>query len=179
MMDRKIKQWFETINIVGIPLNTQELLNAIYSGSFITAAKATFSNSMNMNRHKWAAYVKGNLKRQDFLERALQWIVTELYQDEFVKNKKGIFEYILGEEKHPELLDVRFFEDSVKKAAYNKQTKETKAKGISNCPLCASGNNSNHARIYKLAEMEADHVTPWSKGGKTTLENCEMLCKMH
>lgn len=248
--EQEIKQWFETINIVGIPLNAQELLNAIYSGPFITAAKAEFSNSHNMNHHKWAAYIKGNVKRQDFLERALQWIssnkgmsveaylslhrsnpdisemkvyfetviewasntfsmvekemcglewarlyetyhnkpysvdyitkrVTELYQDEYVKNKKGIFEYILGEEKHPELLDVRFFEDSAKKAAFSKQAKEAKAKGVSNCPLCASGNNSNHSRIYKFTEMEADHVTPWSKGGKTTLENCEMLCKMH
>lgn len=246
----EIKQWFETINIVGVPLNAQELLNAIYSGPFITTAKSVFSNSQNTNRHKWAAYIKGNVKRQDYLERALQWIsankgmsveaylslyrnssdisemqiyfdtviewasntfsmvekemcglewarlyetyhnkpystdyitkrVTELYQDECVKNKKGIFEYILGEEKHPELLDVRFFEDSVKKAAYSKQTKEAKTKGVSNCPLCASGSNSNHTRIYKLTEMEADHVTSWSKGGKTTLENCEMLCKMH
>ena len=41
------------------------------------------------------------------------------------------------------------------------------------------GNNSNKTRIYKLKEMDADHVTAWSKGGKTDASNCEMLCKTH
>jgi hypothetical protein len=45
--------------------------------------------------------------------------------------------------------------------------------------LCALGNNANKVRIYKFDEMDADHVTAWSKGGATTLANCEMLCKTH
>jgi len=72
--ETEIKQWFETINIAGVPLNPQELLNAIYSGPFVTAAKAEFSNSQNANIRKWSAYIKGNANRQDFLERALEWV---------------------------------------------------------------------------------------------------------
>jgi len=72
--EREIKQWFETINIAGVPLNPQELLNAIYSGPFVTLAKAEFSNSQNANIQKWSAYVRGSANRQEFLERALDWV---------------------------------------------------------------------------------------------------------
>jgi len=51
--------------------------------------------------------------------------------------------------------------------------------GVSNCPLCAVGTNSNKTRIYQQNEMDADHVTAWSKGGDTDLDNCEMLCVSH
>jgi hypothetical protein len=72
--ETEIKQWFETINIAGVPLNPQELLNAIYSGRFVTLAKAEFSNSQNANIQKWSAYIKGSANRQEFLERALDWV---------------------------------------------------------------------------------------------------------
>lgn len=72
--ETEIKQWFETINIAGVPLKPQELLNAIYSGPFVTLAKAEFSNSQNANIQKWSAYIKGSANRQDFLERALDWV---------------------------------------------------------------------------------------------------------
>lgn len=72
--ESEIKQWFETINIAGVPLNDQELLNAIYSGPFVTLAKAEFSNSQNANIQKWSAYIKGSANRQEFLERALDWV---------------------------------------------------------------------------------------------------------
>ena len=72
--ESEIKQWFETINIAGVPLNPQELLNAIYSGPFVTLAKAEFSNSQNANIQKWSAYIKGSANRQEFLERALDWV---------------------------------------------------------------------------------------------------------
>lgn len=72
--ESEIKEWFKTINIVGVPLNEQELLNAIYSGKFVTLCKEEFSNSQNANIQKWSAYVKGSANRQDFLERALEWV---------------------------------------------------------------------------------------------------------
>ena len=72
--ETEIKQWFETINIAGVPLNLQELRNAIFSGPFVTLAKAEFSNSQNANSQKWSAYVKGSANRQEFLERALDWV---------------------------------------------------------------------------------------------------------
>lgn len=248
--DGEIKDWFETINIVGVPLKPQERLNAAYSGPFVTAAKAVFSNSNNSNIQKWSHYIAGDVKRQDFLERALDWISSskgmsidgymsshrcdssinelehyfnsvigwvsglfdmtdkmkglewgrlyELYHSqpynkeeinrkarrlladgEYVKCVKNIYEYLLGGEQHPELLDIRMFDDSIKRVAYHKQTEQAQTKGVSNCPLCAKGTNNNRTRIYLLNEMDADHVTAWSRGGTTTLENCEMLCKTH
>ena len=53
------------------------------------------------------------------------------------------------------------------------------AKGESNCPLCAAGDSANKTRMYKQNEMDADHVTAWSKGGKSDLANCQMLCVPH
>ena len=76
-------------------------------------------------------------------------------------------------------MNVRVFDAATKKSVYQKQTEEAKAKGISNCPLCAIGNNNNKTRIWKLSEMDADHVTAWSKGGATDISNCQMLCKTH
>ena len=72
--ESEIKAWFRTINIAGIPLTQQELLNAIYSGEFVTLAKAEYSNSQNSKNQKWKAYIKGNPLRQDILEVALNWI---------------------------------------------------------------------------------------------------------
>lgn len=245
--EKEIKSWFKTINIVGVPLNEQELLNAIYSGPFVTAAKEEFSNSQNANIQKWGAYISGSVNRQDYLKAALDWVssgnidnymsnhrkdadiselkkhftsvidwvssvfidltsdmcglewgrlydtyhktaynprkvserVHELYDDPFIKNHKGIFEYILGGEKDTKLLDVRIFDEAVKRRVYNEQTAEAKAKGVSNCPLCAVGHEANKDKIYALGEMDADHVSAWSKGGATTEENCQMLCKTH
>lgn len=253
--ESEIKEWFQTINIQGVPLNEQELLNAIYSGPFVTKAKEVFSNSNNSNKDKWAAYVKADINRQEMLQRALQWVSTskgmtvdgymalhrwdtdinelktyfnsvinwtsamftmvlkemsgvdwarlyeayhakpisveklnarvrELYNDEndAVQDKKGIFEFALAEQcgdYHPELLNIRLFDKPMKRTAYNRQTAAAKAKEVSNCPLCAASDNANRKRIYKLEEMEADHVTAWSRGGKTDLANCEMLCRTH
>jgi uncharacterized protein DUF262/HNH endonuclease len=73
-LEKEIKDWFETINIAGVKLEPQERLNAIYSGPFVTLAKTEFSNSRNPNIQKWGAYIKGNANRQQFLERALDWV---------------------------------------------------------------------------------------------------------
>ena len=214
--ETEIKQWFETINIAGVPLNSQELLNAIYSGPFVTLAKAEFSNSQNANIQKWSAYVKGSANRQEFLERALDWVskgdiggymsahrndtdirelktyfntvidwvsavftdvlpemkglewgrlyeeyhgqsydprkmseeVKKLAADDYVKNGKGIFEYLLGGSENTKLLEIRVFEKPVTRVAYERQKKAAAAKGISNCPLCAVG----HRLVPELAE---------------------------
>lgn len=245
--ESEIKEWFKTINIAGVPLNSQELRNAIYSGSFVTLCKEEFSNSQNSNIQKWNAYIRGSANRQEILERALDWVgkgkidnymsshrketninelktyfnsvidwvsttfidvekemcglewgrlyeeyhkkafnpkkvseqVKDLYGDPYVKNRKGVFEYILGGSEDTKLLDVRVFDEATKKSVYAKQTKVAQQKEVSNCPLCAIGNNANKTRIYKIKEMDADHVAAWSKGGKTDVNNCEMLCKTH
>jgi hypothetical protein len=72
--ETEIKSWFSTINIVGVPLNSQEENNAVFSGPFITLAKAEFSNSQNSNIQKWGAYISGSVNRQKYLERALDWV---------------------------------------------------------------------------------------------------------
>ncbi len=245
--ESEIKEWFRTINIVGVPLNAQELLNAVYSGPFVTLAKAEFSNSRNANIQKWSAYVSGTVNRQEFLERALEWVsndnvgdymsrhrhdtnITELktyfnsvidwvstvftgvesemrglewgqlyetyhqkpynprqvadnvktlYADPYVKQRKGVFEFILGGSVNTKLLDVRVFEEATKKAVYTKQTAEAEKNGVSNCPLCALGHDANKTKIWKQADMDADHVAAWSKGGATDAKNCQMLCKTH
>lgn len=245
--ESEIKEWFKTINIAGVPLNNQELLNAVYSGQFVTLAKEEFSNSKNANIQKWSAYIKGSANRQDFLERAFDWVskgnigeymsrhrhdtninelktyfnsvidwvstvfmdvetemkglewgrlyeeyhkksynpqkvseqVKQLYADPYIKNRKGVFEYILGYSIDTKLLEVRVFDEATKKSVYTKQTSEAEEKSISNCPLCAIGHDSNKTKIWKLAEMDADHVTAWSKGGATDINNCQMLCKTH
>ena len=245
--ESEIKEWFKTVNIAGVPLNDQELLNAVYSGPFVTLAKAEFSNSQNANVQKWSAYIKGNVNRQDFLECALDWVskgnigeymskhrydtniselktyfntvidwissvfddvlgemrglewgqlyekhhntpynpdkvskeVQELYSDPYVTNRKGIFEYILGGSVETKLLNVRVFDEATKKIVYENQTAEAEANGESNCPLCAVGHDANKARVWKLSEMDADHVAAWSKGGATDINNCQMLCKTH
>lgn len=105
--------------------------------------------------------------------------VKELMADDFVTDGKGIFEYLLGGSTDPKLLNIRVFQTPVMRAAYAKQTGAAQAEDKSNCPLCAVGNNANKSRIYKFDEMDADHVTAWSKGGDSSPKNCEMLCATH
>ena len=245
--ESQIKEWFKTINIAGVPLNNQELLNAVYSGPFVTKAKEEFSNSQNANIQKWSAYVSGSANRQQFLECALDWIskgnigdymskhrrdqdinelkehfnsvidwvsgvftdvesemcglewgrlydeyheksynptkvsaqVHKLYGDFFVKDKKGIFEYVLGSNNDIKLLNIRIFDEPTKRAIYEKQTRDAETKKKSNCSLCAIGHDANKEKVWSFSEMEADHVSAWSRGGATSTENCEMLCKTH
>ena len=119
-------------------------------------------------------YHKNAYSKDDVAKR-----VSTLLDDSQVTDKKGIFEYILGGEKDSRLLNIRVFDKKTIDAVYRKQTAEAKANGESNCPLCAAGNNANAKRIYKESEMDADHVTAWSKGGATDEKNCQMLCKTH
>ncbi|MBQ8836641.1 MAG: HNH endonuclease [Clostridia bacterium] len=77
------------------------------------------------------------------------------------------------------LLNIRVFDEPTKKTVYTQQTEKAKAKNVSNCPLCAIGSDNNKKRVWKITEMDADHVTAWSKGRATDIKNCQMLCKTH
>lgn len=105
--------------------------------------------------------------------------VDALLADPQVTDRRGVFEYVLGGEKDTRLLNIRVFDKKTIGAVYQRQTNEARAAGVSNCPLCAMGDGPNKTRIYKLNEMDADHVTAWSKGGATDASNCQMLCKTH
>ena len=109
----------------------------------------------------------------------LSALVQDLYGDAYVKSRKGIWQFVLGGSIETKLLEVRVFDEPTKKATHAQQTKAAEAKGESNCPLCALGNDANKSKLWKPDEMDADHVTAWSKGGATSPENCQMLCKTH
>ncbi len=90
--------------------------------------------------------------------KALEKQIAALLDDEDLSNQKGIYEYLLdGNERH---LNIRAFSPKMARTAYERQ------KGI--CPKCK--------KHFTIEEMQADHITPWSKGGKTVPENCQMLC---
>ncbi|MGL6225665.1 MAG: HNH endonuclease family protein [Thermoguttaceae bacterium] len=224
--DKEKLDWFRIINIAGEKLTEQELRNAVYTGTWLSDAKLKFSKS-NCAAYLLAKdYVNGSPIRQEFLEKAIQWIssgdiekymsthqlnpnanelwtyfknviewvkltftsyrkemkgldwgplydkfkgemfdtikleqeIQSLMMDDDVTSKKGVYPYLLTRnEKH---LSLRAFSESQKRATYEKQ------KGI--CQKCG--------KEFELGGMEADHITPWSKGGKTNPENCQMLC---
>lgn len=225
--DSEKLDWFETINIAGEELTDQELRNAVYSGSWVSAAKRIFSKTNGAAYGLGSAYLKGDLKRQDYLETAIKWInggkveaymakhqhdqtadelwtyfrnvikwtkdtftkyrsemkglpwgeyynefsaqtwdsnilearIAILMQDDEIKKKSGIYHYVLdGDERH---LNLRTFDNAMRRTTYERQ------RGI--CPMC-----DEH---FEMIDMHADHKKPWSKGGKTTLDNCQMLCR--
>ena len=105
--------------------------------------------------------------------------VRKLYGDSYIKNRKGVFEFILGGGKDTNLLNVRIFDEATKKVVYTEQTERAKAKDTSNCPHCSIGHEMNARKIWTQAEMDADHVAAWSKGNPTDIKNCQMLCITH
>lgn len=220
-------EWFKVINIAGERLTEQEILNAVYNGSWVTEAKRKFSKSQCVAYKLGGKYMNGNPIRQDLLHTTLKWIsngkveeymaahqhdsnadaewqyfqnvihwvevlfpktrkemkgiqwgtlynryrnntysatemekrIKALIKDDDVTDKKGIYPYLItGEERH---LSIRAFSDSMKSAAYERQN------GI--CAKCG--------KHFDLSEMEADHITPWSQGGRTIPDNCQMLCR--
>lgn len=104
-------------------------------------------------------FLYNEFKDQKFDSKKLESEIAELMEDEDVTKKKGIYHYVLTrKEKH---LNIRAFSNNQKREAYERQ------KGI--CVVCKEK--------FDIEEMEADHITPWHEGGKTSAENCQMLCK--
>lgn len=225
--DSEKLEWFRTINIAGEKLTEQELLNAVYSGSWVSDAKRYFSKTGCAAFGLGSDYLNGSPIRQDYLETTISWIskgnievymaknqhepnanelwlyfqsvinwikavfpkyrremkgvewgvlynefkdknfdskkletdISKLMEDYDVGNKKGIYTYVLnGKEKY---LNIRAFYPNMKRESYERQ------KGI--CPVCKD--------VFEIELMEADHITPWHAGGKTSAENCQMLCR--
>lgn len=131
----------------------------LYFQAVINWVKAVFLNyRKEMKGIPWG-FLYNEFKEQKFDSKKFEDEIAKLMEDEDVSNKKGIYSYVLTrKEKH---LNIRAFSPNQKREAYERQ------KGI--CPVC-----KEH---FEIEEMEADHVTPWHEGGKTTAENCQMLCK--
>ena len=226
--DSEKLQWFRTINIAGVKLRDQELRNAVYSGTWVTAAKRHFSKINSPAKGVGGKYLSGEVSRQDYLESAIKWLaggtanietymgkhqndkdaeelwahfcaviewvkkvfpkhrkemksvdwgafyaahknaklnpkkleekIAALMQDDDVTKKSGAYPYVLtGDERH---LNIRAFTPAQKRSAYERQ------KG--KCRKCK--------KEFGIDEMQGDHIKPWSKGGKTVPENCQMLC---
>jgi len=236
--DKEKLDWFKIINIAGEKLTDQELRNAIYTGEWLSNAKAYFSKNGCPAYQIASKYMRGTPIRQDYLETVLKWIsardridiedymaqhqhetnaselwlyfnsvitwvktifpnyrkemqglewgllynkygndkldpqelenkIVLLMQDDDITKRSGIYEYLLsGEEKH---LNIRAFTDTMKRKVYEKQ------KGI--CPHCKA--EKKEKIHWEIEEMEADHITPWCEGGKTEIDNCQLLCKDH
>lgn len=220
-------KWFKTINTAGERLQEQELLNAVYSGPWVTDARRCFSKRECAAVGVGGDYLKGKSIRQDYLETVIKWIshgditgymaehqhdpsaralwlyfqgvvawveatftkkrkfmkrvawgplyntykdtrydpeeieeeTARLILDDDVTKKRGIYPYILTRDE--KYLNVRAFSNAIKQKAYEQQ------RGI--CAKCGEH--------FELREMEADHIQPWHEGGKTAIENCQMLCR--
>lgn len=107
----------------------------------------------------WGLYYNKHKDRKDLDPKKLEVEVQKLMGDEDVSKKSGIYEYLLtGKES---LLNIRSFDRRDKLAAYERQEHK--------CNLCGEE--------FEFEEMHGDHIIPWSKGGKTVPENCQMLCR--
>jgi hypothetical protein len=225
--DKEKLDWFKIVNIAGERHTDQELRNAVYTGTWLTAAKTIFSKTNCAAYGLAKDYVNGSPIRQEILQTAISWIsggdiekymsehqqdpnanelwiyfrsvidwikltfttyrkemkgiswgdlynkykdkmfdtvkleqeIKVLMMDDDVSRKSGIYPYVLT--RNEKYLNIRTFTENQKREAYERQ------KGI--CPNCGKG--------FELREMEADHITPWRKGGKTVSENCQMLCQ--
>ena len=138
--------------------NAVQLWN--YFRSVIDWVKAIFPKyRKEMKGLPWGIFYNEHGSRNDLDPKKLEEEIKILMADEDVTKKSGAYGYVLtGNERE---LSIRQFSDRDKRTAYERQN------GI--CPVCGDK--------FEIEGMEGDHITPWSKGGKTIPENCQMLCK--
>lgn len=111
-------------------------------------------------------YLYNKYKDNTPSSNSLETKIQELMKDSDITKRSGIYGYVLGEPE--KVLSIRTFDDNMKRAAYERQGGH-----------CANGSHclNDSSIVWDISEMEADHITPWSQGGKTIAENCQMLCK--
>ncbi len=112
-------------------------------------------------------YLYAEYKDKQYNSNDLESKIKELLMDEEVNAKKGIYEYVLSECTKPSSLHLRAFTDKDKTEAFTRQSTTDPKKA--ECPKCT--------KLFDFDAMAADHIVPWSKGGKTIATNCQMLCR--
>ena len=130
-----------------------------YFESVINWVEATFTKYRKEMKGVSFGDLYAEFKDVEFDIDKLEKEISELMEDEDVKNKKGIYSYVLNRKE--KYLNIRAFTKKQRREAYEKQ------KGI--CVKCQE--------YFDIDDMEADHITPWHEGGKTIAKNCQMLCK--
>ena len=131
-----------------------------YFQAVIDWIKATFTKKRKemMKGVEWGILYNA-YKDEDLDPARIEEETERLILDDDVENKKGIYPYILtGDEKH---LNIRTFKDGMRQKVYEMQDGK--------CAICE--------KEFDISDMEADHITPWSEGGKTIEANCQMLCR--
>jgi hypothetical protein len=156
-------EWISNGNIEVYMSNHQHDPNATalwrYFQDVITWVEGTFTTYRKFMRGVDWGSLYNKFKDDVFDTKKLEEETSRLINDDDVTKKSGIYPYLLTkEEKH---LSIRSFTDVTKQKVYEKQ------KGI--CVKCG--------KHFDITEMEADHIQPWHEGGKTTEENCQLLCK--
>jgi len=131
----------------------------LYFQSVITWATTTFTKKRKFMKGVEWGVLYNKYKDQIFDTKAIEEETAKFIADDDVTKKSGIYPYILTRDER--YLSIRAFTETMKQKVYERQN------GI--CLHC-----KEH---FELSEMEADHITPWHEGGKTTEENCQMLCR--
>ena len=155
--------WISENNIEEYMAKNQHEPNAnelwLYFQNVINWIKVVFPNYRKEMKGIDYGFLYNNYKDKNLDSNKLEKEITILMQDEDVTKKSGIYSYVLT--RNEKYLSIRAFTDKQKRETYEKQ------EGI--CPVCK--------KHFEIEEMEADHITPWHEGGKTIIENCQMLCK--
>lgn len=155
--------WLSNDNIEDYMAVNQNKPNAnelwLYFNSLINWIKVIFPKYRKEMKGVNYGVLYNKFKDKEFDSYILEEEITSLMQDEDVTKKSGIYEYVLT--RNEKYLSIRAFTDKQKRESFERQN------GI--CPKCNV--------TFEINEMEADHITPWHLGGKTTAENCQMLCK--
>ena len=133
-----------------------------YFSEVIEWVEKTFTYRKEMKGIDWGRLYR-EYGKTEYDVAELEKKVKALMEDDEVDNNKGVYEYVLSNcaKEKERCLAIRKFKDNDKRTAYERQN------GI--CPICG--------KHYEIEEMEGDHIIPWSKGGKTTIDNLQMLCK--
>lgn len=149
----------------------------LYFQEVISWAKRMFPNmDKKLTEGQDWGILYNKYKQKVYNTNEMRTLMDKLIQDEDVTKQTGIIPYVLSDRtKHDEkVLSVRAFTAQMKRRVYERQTASARQNGISNCPFCA---NQNITTIYAFDEMQGDHVIPWSQGGRTVDDNCQMLCQ--